>query len=91
MTKDMILVMDPHKDNCPLNLNLVTFELFLQFLVTKKKKGGGDFSAQSYDGCCSALMHMFCCSKYTCTDHFSENIVDFICAMRRKIQREKVH
>ena len=85
LTKDMMLVMDPHKDNCPLSLNLVTFELFLQYLVTKKKKGGGDLSAQSYDGCHSALMHMFCRSKYTCTDHFSENIGDFICTMRRKV------
>ncbi len=85
ITKDMMLLMDPHKENFPLNLNLAMFELFLQYLETKKMKGGGYLSGQSYDGCHSTLMHMFWCSKYICTDHFSENIRGFICAMRRKV------
>ncbi len=84
-TRDMMLAMNPHKDNCPVILELVSFELFSQYLVRKQKEGGGDLSAKAYKGCYSALMHMFCCSKYTCSNEFSEKIGDFLCAMRRKV------
>ncbi len=36
-TKNVLLAMDPDLDNCPIILPSVTFELFLHYLVTKKK------------------------------------------------------
>ena len=83
--KNVLLAMDPDLDNCPIILPSVTFELFSHYLVTKKKKGGGHLSVQTYDGCQSALMHLYRRSKYTCCDHFCTQIGDFICAMRRKV------
>ncbi len=83
--RDMILAMNLHEDNCPVVLDFVLFELFSQYLVRKQKRGGGDLSATAFEGCHSALMHMFCHSKYTCSDEFSEKIGDFLCAMQRKV------
>ncbi len=68
----------------PLFLTLCHLNFF-QYLVRKQKRGGRDLSATAYEGCHSALMHMFRCSKYNCSDEFSEKIGDFLCAMRRKV------
>ncbi len=84
-TKNVLLAMDPFLDNCPIILLSVTFELFLHYLVTKKKKGGGLLSVQTYDGCHSPLMQIYCWSNYTCFDHFCNQMSNFICAMRRKV------
>ncbi len=37
-TKKLLLSMDPHKDNCPLILDKLTFEMFSHYLVTKKER-----------------------------------------------------
>ncbi len=37
-TKKLLLSMDPHKDNCPLIWDKMTFEVFSHYLVTKKRK-----------------------------------------------------
>lgn len=71
-----MLLMDPHKDYCPLILNAATFELFLHYLMTKKKKTGRDLYVQAYDGGLSALMHMFWHSKHTCFEYFTDHIGD---------------
>ncbi len=84
-TKNVLLAMDPDLDNCLIILPSVTFGLFLHYLVTKKKKGGGHLSVQTYYGCQSTLMHLYCWSKYTCCDHFCTHMSDFICTMRRKV------
>ncbi len=63
-SRDMMLAMDLHKDNYPVILDLVLFELFSQYLARKQQQGGEDLSATAYKGCHSVLMCMFCCSKY---------------------------
>ncbi len=80
-----MLALDPHKNNCLIILDLVSVELFSQYLVRKQKRGGGDLSATAYEGCRSALMHMFRRLKYNCSDELSEKIGDFLCAMQRKV------
>ncbi len=54
-----MLALDLHNNNCCLILDMISFELFSQYLVRKQKEGGGDFSAKPYERCDTVLMHLY--------------------------------
>ena len=88
--KAALNAMNKSDDNCPIVLEKMTFNLFSDYMSTKKsKKSGGYLSATSYGGIRSALTHLYRRSGKTMEEDFRKDISQFMSAMKRVLAANK--
>ncbi len=85
--KDILLKMHP-RSVCPVVLSYCTFDIFREYLASKKLSrqhignASNTVSASSYDSYRSALMHLYRMSKYDMDSHFATDLSQFMTGMK---------
>ena len=85
--KDILLTMHP-RSVCPVILSKLTFDIFSEYLASKKLSrqhignASNALSASSYGNYWSALMHLYRMSKYDMDSHFATDLSQFITGMK---------
>ncbi len=88
--KDILLKMHP-RSVCPVILSDLTFDIFSEYLASKKlsRQHSGNasntLSASSYDSYRSALMHLYRMSKYDMDESFATDLKQFMTGMKRTV------
>ncbi len=89
--KALINAMYCDDNNSPVILSDLTFEIFSEYLATKKvirchrNNSTQMLSKSTYDLCQSALMHMFKMSKYDMSEEFAKKLSRFMAGLKQKV------
>ena len=75
--------------NSPTILQKITFNLFSNYLTTRRNKGGGFLPKASYSGVRSAFVHMYCMSGETIPEEFKIVISKFMSRTKRTVAPQK--
>ena len=88
--KDILMKMHP-RSVCPVILSHLTFDIFSEYLASKKLSrhhsgnASNTLSASSYDSNRSALMHLYRMSKYDMDESFATDLKQFMTGMKRTV------
>ena len=75
--------------NYPIILQKITFKLFLNYLTTRRDKGGGFLSKASYSGVRRAFLHMYRMSGGIMPKEFNIELSQLMSGMNRTVASQK--
>ncbi len=85
-----------HGDACPFDLSHIDFKIFSEYLATKKKQQhqgnrhtqnwSNTLSRATYDGCQSALMHLYRICGVQVDKKFAKELSVFMGAIKRMVR-----
>ena len=87
---DQLLKVNKHDDNCPIVLQKVTFNVFSNYLATKRNKKGQMLSKSTYGTLRSALTHLYKMAGQEIPDKFRQEMSTFSRGIKRKVTQEKM-
>ena len=87
---DRLLKVNKQDDNCPIVLQAVTFNVFSNYLVTKRSKKSHILSKSTYSGLRSALTHLHKISGQEIPAEFQQYMSTFSRGIKRKVTQEKL-
>jgi len=76
-------------DSCPIKVDLITFDIFAQYVVSRRRDDNTFLSKSTYEGMRSALMHLFrSCSVAPASD-LCDRLTQLIGGMKRTVARQR--
>jgi hypothetical protein len=76
-------------DSCPINIELITFDIFSQYVVSRRKDDNSYLSKSSYERMRSALMHLYRSCSFAPPRDLSDKLTQLIGGMKRTVARQR--
>ena len=77
-------------ETCPVKLALLDFDIFAQYVVTRRNmKTGHYLSISYYEKLRASLMHLFCCANFDIGDEMYNRLANLMAGMKRTVAQAK--